>query len=85
MLARQKKLYRFLKRHYFHETSEILSSLTSQAMYKVSSVDNCLFFKHAESGNLSIITIHDDDLLQVTQDEAEVGFLSSIHKSLWRP
>jgi hypothetical protein len=42
-------------------------------MYTVSSVDNCLFFKD-ESDYLSIITIHVDDILLVTQAEAEVRF-----------
>jgi len=58
--------------------SEICSTLTSQATYKVSNVDKCVFFKRNDSGYLSIITIHVDDILLVTQDDAEVGFLSSI-------
>jgi hypothetical protein len=61
--------------------AEICSTLTSQAMYTVSSVDNCLLFKRDESDNLSIITIHVDDILLVTQAEAEVRFLSTILKN----
>jgi hypothetical protein len=55
--------------------SEICSS---QATYKVSNVDKCVFFKRNDFGYLSIITIHVDDILLVTQDDAEVGSLSSL-------
>jgi hypothetical protein len=37
-----------------------------------------VFFKRNDFGYLSIITIHVDDILLVTQDDTEVGFLSSI-------
>lgn len=54
--------------------TEISRQLTSVCHYSVSTVDTCLFYK-SRHGLLSIICLHVDDLLVISQSPQEIGFL----------
>lgn len=57
----------------------ISKNLVEKAGYTISSVDKCVFMKRRGPLNLlSIVTLHADDLLLITQDKNEAPFMQRV-------